>query len=169
MGYSPVGVLPSPARSDGYLRWGIPWLGYPLVRPDGGYLRLGTPHQGTLQPGLTGGVPEVRFPPALAGPGRGTPPQPGLTGGVPEVGYPPAGLDWGTPPPTWTWPGYPPPPPGVDRQMDKQESKHNLPVVLRTRSVTMKLFMRFIDSNSNYRFRNGNKSTRLQEDICKFS
>ena len=50
-------------------------------------------------------------------------------GGVPEVGYPPC---WGTPP-IWTWLGYPPP--AVDRQMDRHVSKHNLPVVLRTRSV----------------------------------
>ena len=35
--------------------------------------------------------------------------------------------------------GYPLPP-GVDRQMDRHESKHNLPVVLRTRSVITQNF-----------------------------
>ena len=94
-------------------------------------------------------------------PGRGTPPKPGQTGGgyprwgTPSRGTPLARSDggyprWGTP-----WQGYPPAgvppsdlpgvpplsgpgrgtPPGVDRQMDRHVSKHNLPVVLRTRSA----------------------------------
>ena len=110
----------------------------PPTRSDGGATRGGVPPSGYPWPGLMGR-------------------------GVPEVGYP----HQGTPPPTWTWLGYPPdlagipphldlarvpphldlarvnpppgpgwvPPPGVDRQMDRHESKHNLPVVLRTRSV----------------------------------
>ena len=83
---------------------------------------------------------------------------------LPEVGYPLTRSDgggyprWdtphlhlaGVPPPIWTWLGYPhqtwlgypphlvlawvPPPPRC-RQTDRHVSKHNIPVVLRTRSV----------------------------------
>ena len=134
------------------LRWGIPPVGVspphwgtpqPGLR---GYLRWGTPHQGTPGQILLGGVPEVGYPPARSD--GGTPIR------VTPIGVSPSqvwrgtqggtllarGTPWqdlaGVPPPAaWTWLGYPPPTPGVDRQMDRQESKHNLPVVLRTRSV----------------------------------
>ena len=105
----PLGYSPCPGSTGGYLRWGTP-----------------TPRQGTAWPGQTGGVPKVGYP------HQGTPHQ------VQPGGYP----RWGTP--SWNWLGYPPhldlagvppPPPGVDRQMDRHESKHNLPVVLCTRSV----------------------------------
>ena len=64
-------------------------------------------------------------------------------GGVPPppVGFPLARSDWGVPkvghplaggtPPSWTWLGYPP----RCGQTDRHVSIHNLPVVLRTRSV----------------------------------
>ena len=115
---------------EAYWLWHIKYysVGYPPPRPGlmGGYLRWGTPCQGTPQPGLTGGtwggvppsrgipqpglmgVPEVGYPPS-----QGTS-WPGLMG-VPEVGCldlagvpPPPGPGWGTPPPAWTWLGYPP-------------------------------------------------------------
>ena len=73
----------------------------------------------------------------------GTPPPPARSGGYPRWGTPAGVLPhhqgtpgWGTPPPSG--PGRGTPPPGVDRQMDRHESKHNLPVVLRTRSVKTK-------------------------------
>ena len=78
------------------------------------YLRWGTPRQG--------------YPPSQVWWG-GTP------GGVLPTGpggVPPVGLGWGTP---LSGPGRGTPPPGVDRQMDRHMSKHNLPVVVRTRSV----------------------------------
>ena len=134
--YYSVGY-PPPARSDGgYPRWGTPLPGYPPARSDGGYPRWGTPHQGTPQPGPMGGT----------------------QGGVPPcriwLGYPPPGPGWGTslphldlaraPPnldlarvPPLPGPGLGTPPLGVDRQKDRHVSKHNLPVVLRTRSVRM--------------------------------
>ena len=57
---------------------GYPWAGVPLpARSDRGYLRWGTPHRGTPQPGLTGGTRGGVLPltgvPLLAGPGWGTP------------------------------------------------------------------------------------------------
>ena len=130
------------ARSIG----GVPEVRYPLVRapphwgptpsqvwPGGGFLRWGTPLPGLM------GVPKVGYPlsgyPLARSDG-------GTQGGVPPVrvppgqvwwGYPPAGPGWGTP--LLPGPGQGTPPPGVDRQMDRHESKHNLPVVLRTRSV----------------------------------
>ena len=82
VGYPPVGV-PPPAKSDrGVPEVGYPPSGYPLARSGGGYLRWGTPCQGT-PPARWGtppsqvwwGVPKVGYPPPqLAGPGRGTPP-----------------------------------------------------------------------------------------------
>ena len=111
------GVSSTPSVTRG----GVPpWQGYPLARSDGGYLRWGTPRPG--------GVP----PPA--GPGWGTPHWTWL-------GYPPQSDLAGVPPtpPHQTWLGYPPPQVWTDRRMDKHVSKHNLPVVLRTRSVMIKI------------------------------
>ena len=123
VGYSPIRVPPSQVWWEG-TQGGVPPSGYPPpTRSNAGrYLRWGTPCQGTPLGRSDGGVPEVGYP------------WPCLTGGYPR---------WSTPPPTWTWLGYlpcldlagVPPPPGVDRQMERHESKHNLPVVLRTRSV----------------------------------
>ena len=97
MGYPPPPGYPQPG-----LR-GVPKVGYPLS----GYLRWGTPCQGTPQPGpMRGKVSEVGHPPLGYPPARSD-------GGIPRVGYPPsrgtplAGPGRGTPPPT-----------GVDRQMD---------------------------------------------------
>ena len=65
-------------------------------------------------------------------------PMPGLMG-VPEVGYPqpgevpPAGPGWSTPSPSGPGRGTPP----RCGQTDRHVSKHNLPIVLRTRSVKM--------------------------------
>ena len=50
----------------------------------------------------------------------------GSTQGIPPSGYPPPVLARG---------GTQGIPPSVDRQKDRHESKHNLPIVLRTRSV----------------------------------
>ena len=93
----------------------------PGLRSDrGGYLRWGTP----LARSNGGGTPRQGTPPAR------------FDGGYPRWGNPPSWTwpGWGTPP-ARTWPGYPPPPPGVDRQIHK---KHNLSVLLRTRSVKKK-------------------------------
>ena len=160
------------ARSDrGYPRWGnpigypsqvwgVPKVGYPpLGYPQPGlrgYPRWGTPHWGTpsqvWQGSTRAGVPPCQVPPqpGLMGGTRGrVPPTRSNRGyqrwGTPHrdtswQGYPLTGPGWGTPP-AWTWLGYPPPP-GVDRQMDRHESKHSLPVVLRTRSVIKQLFRR---------------------------
>ena len=79
-----------------------------------------------------GGYPTSGTPSDLAKgypiPAEGTPsrvPPSDLAGGYPILGTPPAGPGRGTPP--------------VDRQTDRYVSKHNLPVVLRTRSVKIKL------------------------------
>ena len=66
---------------------------YPWPGPRGRYPRWGTPHQGT--------------------PPIGVCPWPGLTGGIPEVGYPPSQVwrgypRWGTPPLGYLQSGYPP-------------------------------------------------------------
>ena len=126
----------------------------------------GTPSQVQVQmggtPSLARGVPHPRSEqgdtPSLGGTPSlaGVPPCPDLGWGTP-----PSGPGWGTPlsgpgqgtpspfrpgqgaphldlariPPIWIWPRYPPPPP-VDRRMDRHVSKHYLPVVLRTRAVT---------------------------------
>ena len=130
---------------------GYPTLGNPPVRPG-----QGGPHLMYHCRTWPGGILHLRYPPVRPGPG-GTPPwvPPGWTWlGYPPppswtwLGYPPqldlAGItpparsSWGTPP-SWTWLGYPPPP--VDRQMDRHVSKHNLPVVLRTRSVMISKFL----------------------------
>ena len=161
----PIGVHPRSdlARSDGgyppqgtplgQVHWGVPEVWYPPieVHPLGqvwwGYPRWGTPYWCTPWPGLTGLLSEVEYPPMgtplpLPRPGSGTPhldlawvlPPPGPGLGI----SPPPGPGSGTPPPP-LGPGWgTPPPPGVDRQMDRYESKHNLPVVLRTGSVITK-------------------------------
>ena len=96
-----------------YPRWGTPRQGTPLARSDGGVPKVGYPRQGTPWPGLRG------YP-------RWGTPQPGLMGGylrwgTPQQGTPPSGPGRSTAPPqVWT---------------DRHVSKHNLPVVLRTRSV----------------------------------
>ena len=100
-------------------------MGYPLCR-------CTSPARSDRGGGCTqGGVPPIGVPPSQAQQG-------GTQGGVPPVGvplwlgYPPARSGRYPPP---TGPGWGTPPPGVDRQKDRHESKHNLPVVLRTRSV----------------------------------
>ena len=120
--------------------WGLPEVGYPLGRGTPSQVRQGVPKVGYPPARSDGGVPEVGYP--LAGvppsqvwwggtwggvpPGRGTP-QPGLTGGVPKVGYPPAGPGWGTP--HLDLARVSPPPQGVDRLK-------TLPsLILRMRSV----------------------------------
>ena len=82
---------------------------------------------------LTPPPPGWTWPPPLAGP---DPPcrldlTPPLAGPDPPL---PAGSD---PPHGWTWPPPPLAGPGPPRgQTDRHVSKHNLPVVLRTRAVT---------------------------------
>ena len=112
----PVGVPSQPGLMGGTQSGVFPSRGTPWPGLRAGYLRWGSP--------CCWGTPQLRYP------------RPGPMGGVPEVGYPPG----------WTWLGYLPQPgpgrgtpPGVDRQMDRHESKHNLPVVLRTRSVKITL------------------------------
>ena len=109
---------------------------YPLARSDeGGYPRWGTSWPGGVPPGWTW----LGTPP---GPGQCTPPPSNLAGV----------------PPIWTWPGYPP----RCGQTDRHVSKHNLPAVLRTRSVIM---------NGSLRFATGNiSSTKLQRTFpsCLF-
>ena len=103
---TPVGVPPWPGP-----------MGVPPARPDRGYPRWGTPPPG-LMGGTQGGVPPARS-----------------NGGVPKVGYPPVGVpslpgpSRGTPLPTWTCPGYPPPPRcgQTESSPDRHVSKHNLP------------------------------------------
>ena len=99
-----------------------PWAGVPPARSDGG---------------TQGGVPLAGYTPLSAGvpPGRS---DRGTRGGVPpwhstsQQGYPspPSGPGWGTRP-IWTWSGTP----SRCGQTDRHVSKHNLPVVLRMRSV----------------------------------
>ena len=99
---------------------GTPWLGYPHRT------WLGTPYQTQL------GYPPIR-------PGQGTPIRPGW-------GVPPSDLD-GVPP-IQGWMGVAPwldlTGVSLHGQTDRHVSKHNLPVVLRTRSVTSKLVQYFI-------------------------
>ena len=57
-----------------------------------------------------------------------------------ELDWPPRQQDWPPHPPGWTDPpprrlDWPPPPLWTDRLMDRRVSKHNFPVVLRTRAV----------------------------------
>ena len=141
---------------------GTPHWGTPILAQRGTQSTpcWGTPHQGTP---LIGVPPILAWGGTQGTPCWGTPfLAPGYPG-YPPAGYPPLGypshpgsgvpgvpLHWGTPLPglggtqgtprqgTPLLPGNPPlgyPPPGVDRQKDRHESKHNLPVVLRTRSV----------------------------------
>ena len=93
-GNPPLGYPPSQVWW-GYPRWGPP-LGYPPVRVP--------PHQGTPQPDLTAGVPEVGYP------HQGTP----QSGYTPDRGILPAGPGW-VPPLAGPGRGTPRPP-GVDRQ-----------------------------------------------------
>ena len=127
----PVGVPP------GYVWWRgtrgeVPLAGHPPSQVWQGDTQGGVP---PFWPGLMG-VPEVRYPiprrvtssqvwwgyPRWGTPSRVTS-QPGLTGGYPRWGIPPLArsdggyLRWGTPhwiwlgyPPSWTCPGYTPPP-----------------------------------------------------------
>ena len=93
-----------------------------------------SPWQGYPQPGLMG-VPEVGYPLARS---EGLPKvgYPLARWGIPKLdlaGVPPIGPGQGTTP-IWTWLGSPPQV-WTDRWMDGHVSKHNLPVVPRTRSV----------------------------------
>ena len=101
-GVPPIRVPPGQVWPGGYLRWGTPCQGTPGQVWWGGYPRWGTP----IRPGwgdTRGGVPSI-----------GVASQPGLTGGtqgeVPPtwtwLGYPQ--LDLAGVPPTWIWLGYPP-------------------------------------------------------------
>ena len=142
MGYPPVRVPPS-----GQVQWGVPKLGYPLsgvplARSDQEGYQGGVPPIGVPPARSDGGVAKVGYPSqAQWGYPRWCTPI-----GVPlPIGVPPARSDrgyprWGTPirvPPGWTWQGVPPTwtwteyPLGVDREMDgwmdRHVSKHNLP------------------------------------------
>ena len=64
--------------------------------------------------------------------------------GYPLAGVPPPGWAWLGSPPRLDLAGVPPSPPGVDRQMDRHMSKHNLAVVLRTRSVKSYFYRIFL-------------------------
>ena len=118
---------------------GIPHLGYPPC-PDlaGDSPSRGAPH--LMYPLLDlAGVPSCQTwlgysPSDLAGvpPIRPGYPPPLDLAGVP----PPLDLAGVYPLPIWTWPGYLAPPPRCG-QTDRHVSKHNLPVVLRTRSVNI--------------------------------
>ena len=91
-----------------------PHWGTPLARSNGGYLRWGTPpHRARSDRG----VPPGKYPPV---------------GDTPLARVPPSQLDLtGVPLPNLDLAGIPPPP--RCGQSDRHVSKHNLPVVLRTR------------------------------------
>ena len=133
--------VPPPQQGTPILTWlggGVPRLGWVPY--------LGTPQAGYPPPGLTWGVPYLG---ALAWnppPGQGTPWQDTPPAGYPHPGpgrVPPPPAGPGRVPPLGVCPmafwemlqsimGYGYPPCG---QTDRHVSKHNLPVVLRTRAV----------------------------------
>ena len=126
-GGTPPRVPPILTWLGGTPSWGVPYLRYPhpdpwseLPHPCWGYPTLGTPLSDLAR------VPPIR-------PGQGT-------SLLDLVGVSPQ-LDLAGVPPHQTWSGYPPSGPGRGTppprcgQTDRHVSKHNLPVVLRTRSV----------------------------------
>ena len=125
-GVTQVGPLgyPHPDLARGVPWAGPPWLGYPLSWPGQGYPRWVPPWLGSPILTWPGGYP------GWVPPGWGTPQ-------LDLAAVPPP-----RPSPSWTWLRYPPCG-QTDRQtdgwMDRHVSKHNLPVVLRTRSVTNRL------------------------------
>ena len=130
-------------------RWVSPCRGTPpqLGTPLSGYFHQGTPvrvspHHGSGVPGVPHWVPLLEYPHPGLGVYPGYPPlgYPCPGSGVPPLGYLSIGvpLSWLGGYPGYPLSGYPPcrgTPLGVDRQKDRHESKHNLPVILRTRSV----------------------------------
>ena len=144
VGGTPPQVTPHP---DLTRRYPIPAGGHPTSGNPHHYLARGVPHPCWG----VGGVPQVRHPPSgpscgtlLSGPGWGTPPCQTWLGYSPYpirtwLGTPCLGL--ARVPPAMTWPGYPPSgpdqgtPPFRCRQTDRHVSKHDLPVILRKRSV----------------------------------
>ena len=134
---------PIPAGGEGTPYWVPPsWAGRGV--PHLWYLHPDLAQGGT--PSLPGGYPTLGTPiltwppPCPVRPGQGTPPPPPpirpgqCTPHQTWLGYlPPVRPGWGTPPPHLDLAGVPAPP--RCGQADRHVPRHNLPVILRTRSV----------------------------------